>query len=482
LPDLGAQVRNEGVRILRLCKDLSEFILSGQARKTYLVETEHFLEYIKKSLEAMDNFVRQTINKEIAPPLAKVRLKGFDLIREGLSWIYIFVKEAIDADTLSIPYSLIIFLNHAATELQKPEKVSLVVLGSSDLMYYKYNLIHLRNLTWHIESKVIKGYPVLPEDIGVLKFPYCAAQEVLVNCILFHEMGHYIYEKTNLEQQFLYEIESNLTKFVQDNKIIEKLKPKDPVLACNKLFIYVGGLMSSWADEIFADIVAIRILGPAFHFACLVLEQILRTDIKRNRNFSRTHPADDFRFKIHAKWLNKGMWDDIIKNRTPDVFDRLENCKNLEFKKKDFSISCEPPLGEDKDLKEKLHTWMFEEFEKMVVKVEKEALAKTAGQEPISDFNRNENESNDSLITKALEHGVVPSTVYDKKKQKRHPNPTTILNSGFFFYLGNMDALLKKVKSSDSDIDKRMNYEKRLNQWLAKAIEDWQILLMENKL
>ena len=118
----------------------------------------------------------------------------------------------------------------------------------------------------------------------------------------------------------------------------------------------------------------------------------------------------------------------------------------------------------------------------MVVNVEEEALAKTAGQEPISDFNKNKNESNDSLVTKALEHGVVPSTVYDKKKQKRHPNPTTILNSGFFFYLGNMDELLEKVESSDSDIDKRMNYEKRLNQWLAKAIEDWQILLMENKL
>lgn len=482
MPDLDAQVRNEGARILRLCKDLSEFILSGQARKTYLDETKDFLEYIKQSLKAIDEFVRQTINKEMAPPLTKVRLKGFDLIREGLSWIYIFVKEAIDADTLSIPYSLIIFLNHTATELQKPKKVSLVVLGSSNLMYYKYNLKHLRNLTRHLESTVIKDYPVLPEDFGVLKFPYCAAQEVLVNCILFHEMGHYIYEKTNLEQQFLNDIESNLTKFVQDNRVIEKLKPKDPELACNKLFIYVGGLMSSWADEIFADIVAIRILGPAFHFACLVLEQILPTVIDRNRNFSRTHPADDFRFKIHAKWLNKGIWDDIIRNRTPDVFDRLKNCEKLEFEKKDFGISCEPPLGEDKDLKEKLHTWMFEEFEKLVVKVEKEILSKTAGQEPISDFNKNKNESNDSLITKALEHGVVPSTVYDKKKQKRHPNPTTILNSGFFFYLGNMDSLLEKVESSDSDIDKRMNYEKRLNQWLAKAIEDWQILLLENKL
>ena len=477
MPDLKDKVRNEGFCLLRLCKDLSEFIISGQARKTYLEETEHFLEYIKKSLKAVDKFVRQTVSKEIAPPLVNSKLREFDFIRKAISWLYILVKEAIDADTLSIPYSLTILLNHIAKKLQKLEKVSIVILGSSNLMYYKCNLKHLRNLTRHLESTVIKDYPVLPEDIGILKFPYCAAQEVLVNCILFHEMGHYIYENTNLEQQFLNDIESNLTKFVQDKKIIEELKPKDPDLACNKLFIYVGGLMLSWADEIFADIFAIRVLGPAFYLACLEMEQILSTDIERNRNFSRTHPADDFRFKMHAKWLSKGKWDDTIRNRTPEIFDRLTVCKKLRLKNNYFSISCEPPLDGNKAIKEKLHKWMFKEFKKMVVKVEKEVLIKTASQKPIDDFSKSDN-----LVTIALEHGVVPSTLYDRNKQKHHPSPTTILNSGFFFYLGGMDRLLEKVENNDSDVDKRINYEKRLNQWLAKAIEDWKILLEEGKL
>ena len=196
MPDLKDKVRNEGFCLLRLCKDLSEFIDLGQTRKSYLYETKGFLEYIISSLKAVDEFVRKTINKKMAHPLVKAKLREFDFIRKVLSWLYILVKEAIDADTLSIPYSLTIFLNHTATKMQKQGKVSLVVLGSSDLMYYKCNLKHLRNLTWHLESTVIKDYPVLPEDIGILKFPYCAAQEVLVNCILFHEMGHYIYEKT----------------------------------------------------------------------------------------------------------------------------------------------------------------------------------------------------------------------------------------------------------------------------------------------
>lgn len=483
MPDLDNQVRNAGVRILRLCKDLSEFILSGQGRKTYLYETEYFLKHIKKSLKDIDKFIRKSINKKMASPLAKAKLKELDLIREVLSWLYTFVKEAIDADTLSIPYSLTIFLNHTATELQKPDTVSLVVLGSSDLMYYKYNLKRLRDLTKKLKKDVIQNYPVLPENIGILKFPYSSAQEALVNCILFHEMGHYIYEKTGLQRYFYNSINDNLRAFIQDNKIIEKLNPKDPDLACNKLFIYVGGLMLSWADEIFADIFAIRVLGSAFHLACLEMEQILSTDIKRNKTFSRTHPADDFRFKIHAKWLSDGGWDEIIKKRTPLVFDRLKDCETLRLKNNDFSINCEPPLGESdesKDLKEKLHTWMFKEFGQMIIKVEEELSTKLKDYEnPINDF-----KENDSLVTDCLEHGIVPSTVYNETKQRCHPNPTTILNSGFFFYLGGMVELLKKVKVKRgvSRIDKRMNYENRLNQWLAKAIDDWQILLEEGKL
>ena len=120
---------------------------------------------------------------------------------------------------------------------------------------------------------------------------------------------------------------------------------------------------------------------------------------------------------------------------------------------------------------------MFKEFEQIVIRVEKELSTKLKDFEnPLNNFRKN-----DSFVTTCFEHGIVPSTVYDNE-QKRHPNPITILNSGFFFYLGGMDTLLKKVKSKGRKIDKQINYVKRLNQWLAKAIEDWQILFEEGKL
>jgi len=357
--------------------------------------------------------------------------------------------------------------------MEQQENVSLVVLGSSNLMYYKFNLKPLRDLTHYLATR-IKDYPIFPVETGILMFPYCSAQEVLVNCILFHEMGHYIYERTGLREQFNENIEISLSEFVKTTKLMSELKA--PLLAGKPLLNYVQHLILNWADEIFADIFAIRLLGPAYHLAYLEMEQILPVDIERNRKFSRTHPADDFRFKIHWKWLSFD-WAEIIKQRTPSVFQHLKNCGNLNIEKKDFKIGCKPPLERNDKLEEKLHSWMLDEFKKMVSLIETKVSSKFDGfEKPIDDFAKN-----DALVTTFLKHGVVPSTVYDNGK-KSHPSPTTLLNSGFFFYLSGMEPLLKKVKSEECYISKRIKYGHRLNQWLGKAIEDWQILPQKDRL
>lgn len=473
MPDLREQVKNEGFCIIVLCRDLTAFINSGRTRKTYLLETEEFLKYIVKSLESIEKSIRNTIEQPIEEELLKSKLREFGLIKKVLSSLYVLTKETIDSDTLSMPYSLTILLNDLVKKIDKLDTTSLVVLSSSNLMYYKYNLDRLRNLTQSISTYVVKDYPVLPSNIGILKFPYCAAHNVLINCILFHELGHYIYEITNIEKNFIEKIENDLAELVIQEHILEKIKPIKPHIAWNKLSIYVKGLLTSWTNEIFADITAIRMLGPAFHLACLEMEHILPTEIEGNKDFSRTHPADNFRFKMHAKWLKEEKWDSIINKRTPEIFQRLEECKKLKIE--DFKIKCQSPFGEKKEIEDILHKWMLVEFEKMVLKVEKEISEKISNTEnPIDDFKKN-----DLLVTRYLSHGVVPSTVYDDKKNKYHPCPTTMLNSGFFFYMDGMRELIQKIKADISETEKRLKYEKRLNEWLEKAIEDWQILQLE---
>ena len=173
----------------------------GKAKKTYLPETKKFLNYIVESLGSIKGFVWENVDIPPSEPLMKSKLRGFKDIKNIVSLLYIYTKQAIDADTLSIPFSLTTLLNRISKEIQKSDEVSLVVLSGSNLMYYKYNLVQLRDLSSSLSTNVIKDYPIFSEDTGILMFPFCAAREVLVNCNLFHEMGHYIYETTKLQEQ-----------------------------------------------------------------------------------------------------------------------------------------------------------------------------------------------------------------------------------------------------------------------------------------
>lgn len=466
------QLKGEGFCLLRLCEDLRDFIQLGRKRKTYLYETQRFLDYIINSLTAVEKYVRNIIGEPPEEKLIKAKLRDFGEIKKALSWLYVLTKEAIDSDSLSIPFSLATFTNQTGRKLLQSKDVSFVVLGGSALMYYKYNLKKLRDLTSDLSAR-IPGYPILDENVGILTFPYCAAREVLVNCNLFHEMGHYIYEKTNLEKELRSELLGKFSQFFLRRKIEEKVQ--EPLLAWRAGKNYVSSLMLRWADEIFADVLAIRVLGPAFHFALREIEQIIPTGL--GSDFSETHPADDYRFRIHATWLINDEWEDFLKNKDnlPEFFEELEKCKDYKIDR--FSVGCRAPSYLEA-IEAELNKWMLGQFDEMVGKIE-EGVSKILGsnfEKPVYDFMEN-----NALVTSYLEHGVVPSTLY-KDEIKRHPHPITVLNSGYFFYLKGMTPLLERVITNLNSIDKRITYEKLLNSWLGKAIEDWQILLKEKKL
>jgi len=466
------QLKAEGFCLLRLCADLTEFIRLGRTRKTYLDETQRFLDYIIDSLKAVDKFVRNVIKEPPEEQVIKAKLRDFGEIEKALSWLYVLSKEAIDSDSLSIPFSLATFLNHTGRELLRSKDVSFVVLGGSTLMYYKYNLKKLRDLTNDLSAR-IPGYPVLDENVGILTFPYCAAREVLVNCNLFHEMGHCIYEKRNLEKDLRSELLGKFSQFFLGGKIEQKVQ--EPLLAWRAGKNYVSTLMLRWADEIFADVFAIKVLGPAFHFALREIEQIIPTGL--GSDFSETHPADDYRFRIHAKWLVQDEWEDILKDKDnlPEFFEELEKCKDYTIDR--FTVGCRPPSYLEA-IGGELHKWMLTQFDGMVQKIEENVSEMLTNnfEKPVYDFIKNH-----ESVTSYLEHGVVPSTFY-KDGIKRHPHPITVLNCGYFFYLKGMTPLLKRVITNLNSIDKRIMCGKRLNSWLGKAIEDWQILLKEGKL
>jgi len=463
-------VQQEGYCLLRLCEELESFVRAGRSRKTYLRETERFLEYLNASLSAIKRFARQVIVERTPLDLQKVRLKDFGEIETALDRLYAITKQAIDADSLAIPFSLVTYLNDQIHKFECADSSSLVVLCGSDLMYYKWNLKPFRDLTVRLGTR-IQNYPPFPNDTGILEFPYFAANDVLLNCIFFHETGHYLYEKANLHDALQSRIVNDFFEFASKEKLLDVLR--DPLIDWRNLLNYVRTLILRWTDELFADIFAIRTLGAAFHLACRELEHVLPSVTRQSRHFSDTHPADDFRFKVHAKWLREGEWLKVLEQRVPTVYNKLVACEKLKVEGTDFEIHCRPPIDDERGaLTCRIHGWMQTEFDRLIPLIEdKSSELLQALEKPIVDFNRH-----DRSVTALLEHGVVPSTLFDSEGNAIHPLPTTILNSGYFFYLSGMDALLRRIKSGDHRIDKRVTLIRRLNEWLGKALDDWQFI------
>ena len=84
-----------------------------------------------------------------------------------------------------------------------------------------------------------------------------------------------------------------------------------------------------------------------------------------------------------------------------------------------------------------------------------------------------------STVQNYLANGVVPSTLNIRNGYKPEDtnaftaSPLVLLNSGVEFYLTGIDELMGSIKGEDvNSYPKRLHWIRRVEQWVAKAIED----------
>ncbi|MBN1766041.1 MAG: hypothetical protein JW860_12335 [Sedimentisphaerales bacterium] len=481
------ELKIEGLSLLRLIQDLKQLINLTRSKRKYLIETGEFLKHINDSLDAIDRHVRKILSskKKIDTELIRAKNRGFGDITLFISIYYIFIKEAIDADTLSIPFSLTTYLNHLVKKIFNDTK--LVFLSSFELNYFQRSVQDIKRLTG-ILKKYMANYPAFPEGIGILKFPYSMSGKILINSILFHEIGHYVFERSDYSRDYILRIQDAFKDFLK-NELVNDIKAE---LYIVPLFKCLRDILLSWINEVYSDIFAVRIAGPSYFFAAVEVLQILPDVSQKNKEFNQTHPADvsqknkefnqthpaiDYRFRQMAKWLDKDGWFNVLQKRTETQYDMLNQCKNLT--PDSFTVTCGIPLrafaeSKEGEIEKRIKQWLLKYLDEILTDIEKkvdESVLKI--DVPFDDYHKFGN-----LVEKYLEHAVVPSTIYNDEGKPIYPSPITLINTGYFFYLSGMDKLLHRMSKKPGNIDIQLHFEKRLNDWIAKGIEDWQI--MEN--
>jgi hypothetical protein len=422
---------------------LKEGIATSKANNSYPKWSDEFLTFCEHTANATLDFIDKKL-----PTLeeSNQELTILSLI-QGWEVLHTFIKPVLDADTLKVPYPLIQFLSEhiGGMEAVKGSKIVIELIPELNYLQERHTSVRIAMRL----LKIIIGATYEVPRLGFLGLPYSQSKSLFMNCLLYHEAGHFIAEEMNL---FPEEDLPELTK---------ELKPN-----FKRYANWAGMTIQVWMEELFADIIAVKLIGPAYTYASMELLRLVYNLSRRDlRTFSINHPADALRFREQLKILKADNWESCTETKQWQELEKIANIRQNTYL---------PPDDEDPSMGKKwLKLIQFLCRAENIKKVHDLTDQYLVGRDnPCDHFVKSA-----AMIRECLQHGIVPSW---SGMQKPIPHPTAIINGAVFFLLSEMDALYEIIPSINKNkAGERALLENRLEMWCIKGIEDW--LLRKNK-
>ncbi len=414
--------------------------------------------------------------------------KRLKLLTLRTSWdsLHEYVGAVLDADTLHLPGPLLTLFEtllrpimadddadgtngngdqSGATEggqLQaKTAKYEFAVFHTNQANYLQVPSSIARDVANDIALLI--GGKSFPPDLGLVGIPYSSCNGLFLNCLIPHELGHIVYQETELGEQ----IENSV-----DN-LLEKMQNEIDPTARN--LSWCREKLIAWGEEMFCDLFAICLIGPAYSFAfseLMAASHIVGQEPgspKEFFDFASHHPAGAFRFRVHAALLvNLGWWD-TISDWTSAPIEVLRTRTDLRLY--DLGLDALPPEGVQQnpliDCFSEVCNWLID-FVISAIPTDNALIQSFNDQSP--------------TISQYLKRAVVPSSIVLKQKGVVYPGPIVILNSTFRFYLEELPELIRSVEGDiKDDVESRSKYSMRLELWALKGIEDSRLLAYQEK-
>ena len=167
-------------------------------------------------------------------------------------------------------------------------------------------------------KEIIKDFP---EYFIVIRFPSAELANVLLHCILAHEIGHGIYVRKELAAQLLPHVKINQDSVRSLSEAFlrgmsgrrlhgdEQLElfPSEVQLR-QALTSNINDTVANWLSELTSDAFGLVLFGPAFFFAhAEFLISVMRLD-----RASRTHPPPRLRLRLLAKMMTNEKLEDSV--------------------------------------------------------------------------------------------------------------------------------------------------------------------------
>jgi hypothetical protein len=245
-----------------------------------------------------------------------------------LEVLHAFVKPVVDADTLRLPTALIQGLINRFRELPNCKDVDFVVYHTDEFNYFNVKLGVLKPEANKIASMV--GGPPFPEKLGLTGIPYSQSRALFANCLIPHEMGHYIFGEATLGRKFRHQIEQSLISQLGNSLTIDKR-------------VQIIDILAFWIEELFCDSFAVRLVGFCFSLAFVELFDV-STSLDENGQYTNSpgdtdfekYPPDLFRLRQLVTLLETDGWWTSIRGLESHYVKTLIAAKAL----RDEDFSC----------------------------------------------------------------------------------------------------------------------------------------------
>jgi len=398
----------------------------------YIAPSDQFFAYITE-LGAKTKLYLSDFPAHIPrdPAFHRIYRQKLTILRGCWSEPHRLIKPSTDADTLNVPFPLLAAFYNKLNTLNHFADVTFTVFHLHDVNYVQIRASWIRELT----NKLVSHIPTadaFPKSLGLIGIPYSLRSAVFLNSLIPHEIGHFVFQELDKWSDLRANAAVELASVCGANAAL--LTSEDVAWALDRI--------ASWSEEIFCDLFAVRMAGPAYAFAYIELFDLMRIVYSRpsattdELEFSHSHPADAFRLSQHVALLRTLGWWDEVQSFDTHYVRVLNQVAVLPQSQYTFPLPVPFPLAE-KTLE------AFLNISPNILALVESAVEYSldSGVSDFKCFNR--------LVEDSLHHGIVPSTVVTADGERHNPTSTTILNSAYKVALESLDTLIDKIHDQD---------------------------------
>jgi hypothetical protein len=292
------------------------------------------------------------------------------------------------------------------------------------------------------------------EQSSFVSLPFSQSQNLLMNCLLYHEAGHFIYEEKAIKEDIPF------------SKILQTVQAEFAISPTDYRFPWLTEQVATWFEEVFADLVGAKLLGPAYSIAAFEWTGMVSKEKYQWLTFGLHHPPDALRFRAQMDALCGSQERRITGDGWPRDTPGLESLRDRIV----FTDADLRPPPEDAGM---VKLWqglmrIFCSFVPRAHQLVDEHVAPWGG--TYGTYRETYNE-----IGACLSRGIVPSTLTGQNRPAL-ADPLAVINTAVIQRAKHMDGLLKRMRNTERGrrtVSDRSFLETRLEQWAMKAVEDW---------